>query len=85
MALTQEDCIIAHRAEKKRKTPTGPSSAQSLRYQVVPNTQFRAPQRNAPTGRLVFRLPQQQGRYRPPVSPQQLQQSGLRPNVQQVQ
>jgi hypothetical protein len=29
MALTQEDCITAHRAEKKRKTPTGPSSIQS--------------------------------------------------------
>jgi hypothetical protein len=38
MALTQEDCITAHRAEKKRKTPTGPSSAQSPRYHVVPNT-----------------------------------------------
>jgi hypothetical protein len=85
MALTQEDCIIAHYAEKKRKTPTGPSSTQSSRYQVVPNTPFRALQRNAPTGRLVFRPPQQQGRYRPPVPPQQPQQSGPRPNVQQVQ
>jgi hypothetical protein len=37
MALTQEDCIMAHRAKKKRKTPTGPSSAQPLRYRVVPN------------------------------------------------
>jgi sulfur transfer complex TusBCD TusB component (DsrH family) len=27
MALTQEDCITAHRAEKKWKAPTGPSSA----------------------------------------------------------
>jgi hypothetical protein len=85
MALTQEDCIVAHRAEKKRKTPTGPSSAQSPRYRVVPNTPFRAPQRNAPSGRLLLRSPQSQGRYRPPVLPQQLQQSGPRPNVQQVQ
>jgi hypothetical protein len=38
MALTQEDCITAHHAEKKRKAPTGPSSAQSLRYRFVPNT-----------------------------------------------
>jgi hypothetical protein len=37
MALTQEDCITAHRAEKKRKAPIGPSSAQSLRYRFVPN------------------------------------------------
>jgi hypothetical protein len=43
MALTQEDCVVAHYAEKKRKTPTGPSSAQSPRYRVVPNTPFRAP------------------------------------------
>jgi hypothetical protein len=37
MSMTQEDCIMAHRTEKKRKTPTGPLSAQSLRYRVVPN------------------------------------------------
>jgi hypothetical protein len=27
IAITQEDCISAHRAEKKRKTPTEPSTA----------------------------------------------------------
>jgi hypothetical protein len=70
MALTQEDCITAHRAEKKRKTPTGPSSAQSTRYRVVPTAQIRAPQWNTPPSRFVFRLPQRQGRYRPPVPPQ---------------
>jgi hypothetical protein len=69
MALTQEDCIMAHRAEKKRKTPTGPSSVQPPRYRVVPNAQYRAPPRNAPPGRLVFCPPQQQGGYRPPVLP----------------
>jgi hypothetical protein len=84
MALTQEDCIVAHSAEKKRKNPAGPSSTQPPRYRVVSNTQPRAPQRNAPTGRLVFRPPQQQGRFRPPVPPQQAQQSGQRPNVPQV-
>jgi hypothetical protein len=85
MALTQEDCITAHHAEKKQKTPTGSSSAQSPRYRVVPNAQFRAPQRNAPLGRLVFHPPQQQGGYRPPVPPQQPQQFGPRPNNQQFQ
>ena len=35
LALTQEDCIMAHRAEKKRKAPAGPSSAQPQRYRVV--------------------------------------------------
>jgi hypothetical protein len=38
MAITQEDCISAHRAEKKQKTPTGPSTAQPSRYRLVPNT-----------------------------------------------
>jgi hypothetical protein len=84
MTLTQEDCIMAHRAEKKRKAPAGPSSAQSPRFRVVPNTQIRAPQRNALVGRLVFRPPQQQGRYRPPIPPQQQQQFGPRTNVQQA-
>jgi hypothetical protein len=84
MALTQEDCIMAHRAEKKRKTPSGPSSAQSPRYRVVPDTQIRAPQRNAPFVRLVFKPPLQQGRYKPLIPPQQQQQSGPRPNVQQA-
>jgi hypothetical protein len=84
MALTQEDCIVAHRVEKKIKAPTGPSNAQSPRYRVVPNTQIRAPQRNAPFGRLVFRPPQPQGRYRPPVPSQQLQKFGPRPNVRKL-
>jgi hypothetical protein len=75
---------VAHYAEKKRKNPAGPSSAQSPRYRVVSNTPPRAPQRSAPTGRLVFRPPQQQGRFRPPMPPQQAQQSGPRPNNQQV-
>ena len=38
MAITQDDCITAHRAEKKREAPTGPSGAQSLRYRLVHNT-----------------------------------------------
>jgi hypothetical protein len=84
MALTQEDCIMPHRTEKKRKTPTGPLSAQPPRYRVVPNTQIRTPSRNASFGRLVFKPPQQQGRYRPPVPPQQLQQFSPRLNVRQA-
>jgi hypothetical protein len=85
MALTQEDCITAHRAEKKRKTPTRPSSVQPSRYQAVLNAQFRASQRNVPPSRLVFRPPQQQGGYRPLVPPRPPQQLGPRPNVQQFQ
>jgi hypothetical protein len=85
MALTQEDCITAHRAEKKRRISTGPAGVQPSRYQFIQNAPPRAPQRNAPFGRQVFRPPQQQGGYRPSVPPQQPQQSGPRPNVQQVQ
>ena len=43
MAITQEDCIVVHRAEKKRKALTGPSSAQPPRYRLVQNTPLRAP------------------------------------------
>jgi hypothetical protein len=44
MAITQEDCISAHRAEKKRKAPTGPTTTQPSRYRLVPS--------NAPRVRL---------------------------------
>jgi hypothetical protein len=71
MALNQEDCITAHRAEKKQRISTGPASVQPLRYRFVRNAPPRAPQRNAPPGRLVFRPPQQPGGYRPPMPPQQ--------------
>jgi hypothetical protein len=32
MALTQEDCITAHRAKKKRRISNGPTSVQPSRY-----------------------------------------------------
>jgi hypothetical protein len=35
MALTQEDCITAHRAEKKRRISTGPAGIQPLRYRFI--------------------------------------------------
>ena len=37
LAIAQEDFILAHRAENKRKAPVGPSSAQALRYCIVQN------------------------------------------------
>jgi hypothetical protein len=43
LAITQEDCIMAHRAEKKRKAPAGPSPPQ--RYRIVQNASSKAPQR----------------------------------------
>ena len=80
MAITQDDYITVHRAEKKTKAPTGPSGAQSPRYRLVQNIAPKAPSRNAPSGRWIFKPPQQQGVARPPM-PQQ-QQSGPRPSFQ---
>jgi hypothetical protein len=42
LAITQEDCILAHRAEKKRKAPAGPSSAQPPGYRLVQNATSKA-------------------------------------------
>ena len=84
MAITQDDCITTHRAEKKTKAPTGPSNAQSPRYHLVQNTASKAPSRNAPSGRWILRPPQQQGATRLSVpQQQQQQQSNPRPNAQQ--
>jgi hypothetical protein len=81
MAITQEDCISAHRVEKKWKTPTGPSIAQPPRYRLVQNTATRAPPRNNIPGRWVAQPPQQARFNRPPTpQPQQQQQQGLRPS-----
>jgi hypothetical protein len=73
MAITQEDCISAHRAEKKRKTPTGPSTAQPTRYRLVQNPTIQAPPRNNLLGRWVARPPQQ-ARFNRPPTPQSHQQ-----------
>jgi hypothetical protein len=57
MAITQEDCISAHRAEKRQKVSTRPSNAQPFRYRVIQNPAPRAPPRNVSTGRWVARPP----------------------------
>jgi hypothetical protein len=76
---------MAHRAEKKQRISTGPAGVQPSQNQFVQNALPRAPQWNVSFGRLIFRPPQQQGAYQPPVSLQQPQQTGPRSNVQQVQ
>jgi hypothetical protein len=85
MALTQEDCITAHRAEKKERISTGPAGVQPSQYQIIQDALPRAPQWNVPFGGLVFKPFQQQEEYQSPVPLQQPQQIGPRPNVQQVQ
>jgi hypothetical protein len=85
MAITQEDCISAHWAEKKRKIPIGPSSAQPSRYRLVQSTSPRVPPRNNQSGKWIARPPQQSRFNRPSVPQlQQLQQQlGLRLNFPQ--
>jgi hypothetical protein len=69
MAITQEDCISAHRAKKKRKIPTGPSTTQPSRYQLVPSAATRATPRSNMPGRWVARPPQQ-ARFNQPPTPE---------------
>jgi hypothetical protein len=81
MAITQEDCISAHRAEKKWKAPAGPATPQSSRYRLVQSNAPRAPSRGNLPGKWVARPPQQAQFNRPP--PPQIQQQprqGPRPS-----
>jgi hypothetical protein len=58
LAISQEDCIVAHEAEKKRKAPISTTSAPPQRFRIVSNNQSRGFQQQA--GRWVIRPPQQQ-------------------------
>jgi hypothetical protein len=44
MAISQESCITARQAEKKRKTPMAGPSTQPQRFRIVSDTQNRGPQ-----------------------------------------
>jgi hypothetical protein len=79
MAISQEDCIMAHRAEKKRKATTVPPSAPNQKFRLVPSAQPRAPPQPSPPGRWVLRRPQQQGNPQFTIPPSQ----NTRPNYQQ--
>ena len=59
MAITQEDCIMAHNAEKKRKAPVGPSSAPLQRYRLVQNATPQSSQKAPQQGCWIARPPQQ--------------------------
>jgi hypothetical protein len=41
LAISQEDCIVAHQAEKKRKAPMAAPSAQTQRFMIVSHNQSR--------------------------------------------
>jgi len=70
LAITQEDCIMAHRAEKKRKVPTIPSSASPQRYHLVQTATPQIPQKAPQQGRWVFKPPLQQEHIIPPIPEQ---------------
>jgi hypothetical protein len=55
LAISQEDCIVAHRAKKKRKAPMVAPSAQAQRFMIVSHNQSRGFQQQA--GRWVIRPP----------------------------
>ena len=59
LAITQEDCIMAHHAEKKRKAPAGPSSAPPQRYHLVQNATPQASQKAPQQGHWIAMPPQQ--------------------------
>ena len=42
LAITQEDRMMAHKADKKRKAPVGQSSSSAPKYCLVQSTQHRA-------------------------------------------
>jgi hypothetical protein len=58
LAISQEDCIVAHQAEKKRNAPMAAPSAQVQRFRIVSHNQSRGFEQQA--GRWVIRPPQQQ-------------------------
>jgi hypothetical protein len=67
MAISQEDCITARQAEKKRKTPVAGPSAQPQRFRIVSDTQNRGPQQQQAPNRTqppMQRNNQQQQQYR---------------------
>jgi hypothetical protein len=41
LAISQEDCIVSHRAEKKRKAPMSATLAPPQRFRIVSNSQSR--------------------------------------------
>jgi hypothetical protein len=78
MAISQEDCIIARQAKKKRKTPMAGPSSQPQRFRIVSDTQNRGPNQQ---GRWVIRPQQQQqapNHSQPPV-----QRNNTQPQPQQ--
>jgi hypothetical protein len=68
LAISQEDCITACQAEKKRKTPMAGPSAQPQRFRILSDTQNKGPQQQQE--RWVIRPQQQQqapSRSQPPA------------------
>jgi hypothetical protein len=57
LAISQEYCIVAHRAERRRRAPMSGPSTPPQRFRIVSSNQSRGFQQQA--GRWVIRPPQQ--------------------------
>jgi hypothetical protein len=82
LAISQEDCIMAHKAEKKRKAPMAGPSTQPQCFRILSNIQSRGPQQQRE--RWVIRSPQQQAPNRP-QAPAQRNVTNQPPQQQQQQ
>jgi hypothetical protein len=81
LAISQEDCIMAHKAEKKRKAPMARPSAHPQCFRIVSNTQSRGPRQQK--GRWVIRTHKQQ--QAPNRSQAPAQRNNNQPQQQQQQ
>jgi hypothetical protein len=81
LAISQEDCIVADRAEKNRKAPMAAPSAQAQRFRIVSHNQNRGFQQQA--GRWVIRPPQQQQQPAPTRFPAPAPRNNQPPQQQQ--
>jgi hypothetical protein len=50
LAISQEDCVVAHQTEKKRKAPMAAPSAQAQRFRIVSHNQSRGFQQRQADG-----------------------------------
>jgi len=57
LAISQEDKMMAAKAEKKRKSPMAPAGMPNPKFRLVQNTPTANPQRPAQQGRWVVKPP----------------------------
>jgi hypothetical protein len=73
LAISQEDCIVAHRVDKKRKAPMAAPSAQAQKFRIVSHNQSWGFQQQA--GRWVISHLSSRSRTQPLSSSRSKEQS----------